>query len=294
MPTSTPNFSWTLPVPNSSIDANVWGTQLNGNLSAQDTQLLASFTNNIGNTAPTAPILTAGSTWINTTVSTDWIYNIYDGVQWLQIGSIDPVTHTYVPIGSGSATTPPNVFIYTSSSTYTASANISYVTVEGVGGGGGGTVFSGGGAGGGGGGYFWCQLTATQAGASIAVNIGAAGAPNGAGGSTVLSPSAGGTITATGGSSGSGTTGGAGGTGVIVGISASPLLLQGGTGGYSANLPTPVSGFGGASPVFGQITSQPPGSIGLTAIGYGNGGSGGTVSSGGSGSPGLVRIIEHF
>jgi hypothetical protein len=283
-------------VPNSSIDANVWGTQLNGNLSAQDTQLLSSFTNNIGNTAPVAPILTAGSTWINTTVATDWIYNIYDGAQWLQIGSIDPVTHTYVPIGSGSSTTPPNVYIYTANSSYTPSANISYVTVEGVGGGGGGTNFSGGGAGGGGGGYFWCQLTASQVGASIAVSIGTGGSPNGNGGSTTVSPAAGGSITAAGGSNGAFTKGGAGGTGIIVGISATPLLLQGGTGGYGANLPTPIAGYGGASPVFGQITSQYSGAggAGLTAIGYGNGGSGGITAPGGSGSPGLVRIIEHF
>lgn len=53
---------------------------------------------NSGTSAPTngpgaAPF--AGECWINTTSSTAWVYSIYDGASWVEIGTLDPATHAW-------------------------------------------------------------------------------------------------------------------------------------------------------------------------------------------------------
>lgn len=49
MPTLTPNYSWNLPLVADPIDADLWGTQLNANFSAQDTTVKA--ISNVANAA---------------------------------------------------------------------------------------------------------------------------------------------------------------------------------------------------------------------------------------------------
>lgn len=301
MATPTPNFGWQLPVPNSPIDANVWGTELNGNISSQDTLLLSAFTNNIGPTAPVSPILTAGATWINNTTSGAWLYYVYDGSQWVQTGTIDNITHTFIPVGSGGA---PNVQIFTTSGTYVPSAGISYAVIDGVAGGGGGGGGTGSlASGGGGGSYFWSILNAGTIGGSQSIVIGAGGAGGlvntgavgGTGGNTLF----GSLMTAFGGTGGFNNAyqsfgiGGATATGGL-------LNIHGGDGFGSSN--GLVSGAGGSSPVFGQITNgvYAIGSPGKTGYGYGSGGTGcgggnpGGPTIGGAGAGGIIRIVEYF
>ncbi len=297
MATPTPNFGWQLPVPNSPIDANVWGTELNGNLSAQDTQLLSAFTNNIGNTAPVAPILTAGSTWINNTNPSSYIFNVYDGSQWVQMGTIDPITHTFIPVGSGGA---PNVQIFTTSGTYTPTLGLVYAVIEGVGGGGAGGAVGPvssiiGGNGGGGGGYFYAVATASTIGASQSITIGNGGI-GGSGGTTSfgsLYVANGGTAGTSGSASVIGIGGGA--TGGLINV----------TGGYGEAQSVNYSGSGADSLFLGAggggvRISPASGYNGLNATGYGAGGGGAINSSvggsqtGGNGSSGIIRIVEYL
>jgi hypothetical protein len=293
MATSTPNFGWQLPVPNSPVDANVWGTELNGNISSQDTLLLSAFTNNISNTAPVSPILTAGSTWINNTNPSAYIFNIYDGSQWVQMGTIDPIAHAFFPVGTSGI---PNVRIFTSSGTYTPSAGLVYAIVEGVAGGGSGSASSGNAAGcvgGGGGSYFWSIMNAGTIGASQVITIGAGGAgvsPTNSG-NIGQNTSFGSLMTAYGGTGGnpSNSIPGIGGAVAIGGL----VNLPGGDGLGSIS---PLSGCGGSSPVFGQLTGGSLQNVaGKTGYGYGSGGAGGGfMAASGAGAPGIIRIIEYL
>jgi hypothetical protein len=296
MSTSTPNFAWQLPVPNSPDDANVWGTELNSNLSAQDTQLLAAFTNNIGPTAPVAPVLTAGSTWINNTNAVSYLYYVYDGSQWVQMGTIDPVAHVFIPVGVGVGGMP-NVQIFITSGTYTPSVGITYAVIEGVGGGGGGGVTNGFSASGGGsGGYFWTTLGAGSIGSSQAITIGGGGSGasydgiGGTGGST----SFGSFCTALGGLGGK--YGGAYGVGAAIGTGGL-INLPGSYGTAPSASGSP--GAGGAAPIFGVSTGAPRyNANGNQGLGYGSGGSAGYGAGGtqigGAGSSGIIRIVEYL
>ena len=172
MPSFTPNFNYTLPTPFG--DANIWGTELNTNISAQDTYLNSAANTFIGNSAPSTPAIAAGRLWINNTSST-WPLSVYDGTSWLPIGTIDPTTHVWTP--SGSSGSAPNTILFTTSGTYTPSVGMSYVVVDGVGGGGGGgpatsSILA---PGGGGGGYFWGTFAAAAILPSQTVTIGAGG-----------------------------------------------------------------------------------------------------------------------
>jgi hypothetical protein len=295
MPTSTPNFSWQLPLVNNPVDANAWGGYLNGNLSAQDSELLAAFTNNIGNSAPTSPVLTAGSTWINNTNSASWPYSIYDGSQWLLIGTIDPVNHVFTA-NSGGSSTAPNVRIFTGPTTYTPTPGMVYAQVEGVGGGGGGGVANGSLAGGGGsGGYFWSIFTLAAIGASQVISIGSGGTGGSYGGTGGVggTTSFGTLCTAFGGLGGitntpSSTAGAAVGTGGLINLPGNPATASGSLGGVS-----------GAAPIFGAaVAPRAIAGSGLNAGAYGSGGGAGFGSAGsqvgGNGSAGLIRVIEYF
>jgi hypothetical protein len=218
------------------------------------------------------------------------------------------------------ATAPARVIkkqIFTSSGTYTPSANLLYAVIECVGGGGGGggansasTTQSYGGGGGGSGGYSRLVATAATIGVSQTVTIGAAGSGGAAGSNN---GSAGGdTSVATlcvgkGGAGGNfssiaqvpnGGAGGVAGTGDLVGA--------GNPGGSGANSQTNLfltqSGFG-ASSFFGGGAHAIGATVGGTVAGvaagnYGAGGSGGSVidvvgtAAGGNGSAGVVFITE--
>jgi hypothetical protein len=204
--------------------------------------------------------------------------------------------------------------IFTSSGTYTSSANMLYCIIEcwGGGGGGGGTASPGstigsGGAGGGAGSYSQKLATAATIGASQAVTLGAAGSAaaagnnaGGAGGDT----SVGTLCIGKGGSGGGGSVGsgdatpGAGGVAGTGDITATgqagfsfPALVNshgvGGAGGSSS------MGSGGATTMSGATTAT-----GNAATGKASGGAGGAAfnsgaaTAGGAGTAGIVVITE--
>lgn len=209
-----------------------------------------------------------------------------------------------------------NIQVFTSSGTYTPTANMSYCVLEVIGGGGG----SGGTAansssnwsssgGGGGGGYARKVVNAATIGASQTVTVGAAGtagtAGNNNGGSGGTS-SVGSIVTATGGGGGTGgassnatsiALGGAGGVGSsgdfnIHGSDGSPGLTAS-TGGIS------IGGNGGASIYGGSIqgnaaatgTAATGGNAGYTYGGGAGGGAGGNNAGTGAGAAGAAGIV---
>lgn len=174
-------------------------------------------------------------------------------------------TFTGNTVGIGTASTS----VFTSSGTYTKSARLKYIIVEGVGGGGdsNGSTNSGGG-----GGYFKKLILASNLSATTSVTVGANGAT---GGSTIFGSHA----TGTGGTASAGGTA----TGGDINISGG-AGINSGSGGTGGNY-----GIGGTS-MLGNETD------GDTApSGYGVGGAG---ANGGatfpSGTPGVVIITEHF
>lgn len=208
------------------------------------------------------------------------------------------------------------VQVFSTSGTYTPSANMKYCIVEVVGGGGGGgSVAASGGsqltsaAGGSAGGYALRVLSAAAVGSSQAVTVGAGGAgasagPNngGAGGNS----SFGSLCVATGGGAGGGA--GAGGTGGLVATGGTGTVgdfgVVGGSGqvgpvssGGSGGL-TITGGMGGASIYGGGGYGQVNGSNGGAGAARGSGGggsassSGGPGGAGGAGAAGLVVITE--
>lgn len=191
--------------------------------------------------------------------------------------------------------------VFTSSGTYTPSANMVYCDVElcgGGGAGGGGEATNEYGGGGGAGGYARKIITAASIGASKAVTIGAGGtgvlhAAGNPGGTTSL----GALLSATGGSGGD--------------LSAPLVNADGGSGGVGSsgdyNL-TGERGFpgaveldygaaGGSSFFGGGAYPKTPSGTGNAAINYGGGGGGGAANlsdvKGGAGSSGIVIITEY-
>lgn len=69
MSTTTPNYGWTLPGVNDPVDANLWGTQLNNNLSSQDTTIKA--ISNVANGG--VPIMGEIRFKAGTTVPSGWL-----------------------------------------------------------------------------------------------------------------------------------------------------------------------------------------------------------------------------
>jgi hypothetical protein len=315
MADKTSNYNLNLPVPLSPTDANVWGGQLNTNTSFADGYYLSLANNFYGTSAPTIPATSQpsnGQFWVKSSV-TPWVLQVYDGTNWLSIGTINPSTHVWTPSGL----TATGVFIqtFTTSGTYTPTSGMIYCVIEMVGGGGGGGGSYGIGAGGGGGGeYAKGVFSASAIGSSQAVTIGAAGTggpnatTNGTNGGLT---SVGLLISAGGGSFGQSnnnspyfSNGGLGGTGG----SGGNLRSQGGPGSVGnffnnggAN-DVSVGGMGGASLLgFGGISpavKTTSGSLaGNNAVGYGGGGSGGAsrtvVTNGGNGFAGYVIITEY-
>jgi hypothetical protein len=211
-----------------------------------------------------------------------------------------------------------NVQVFTSSGTYTPSANMLYCIVELVGGGGGGggslsTTYGGVGAGGGGGGYSRKLLSAASIGASQTVTIGAGGnggtpGNSGGNGSSTLFGSI---FQANGGNGGTSTPGGAG-TSVIYGATGGTatggdINIVGSSGGSASygNSVAHVSGYGGFSIYGGSAPqvyaiSNPQNRDGFDGLSYGGGGSGsssyssGSNNTGGAGADGVCIITEFI
>lgn len=321
MSTTTTNYGFILPTPNSPIDANTWGTLLNsGTFTPIDTYLKTTALSNISNTAPTIPAGAplAGQAWIDTNSSstTAWYTKLYDGAQWVTTGTINPTTHTFTAagVGSGSAV---NVVTFTSTGTYTPSSGMTKCVIECWGGGGAGSAANGSQypKGGGAGGYSQTLSTAASVGASQAVTIGGggAGALNSAGGNggttsvgslCVANGGQGGQLTSVAGpnaaASGGSTTGAVGNIltlrGAFGGI---PAIAFNGFGGwYITSATGGATTLGSSQQVFTDTSGVPYN--GTAAIGYGAGGGGvagittSTGYTGGNGAGGFVRITEYF
>jgi hypothetical protein len=209
-----------------------------------------------------------------------------------------------------------NIRMVTATGTFTPTAGITALYIEGVGGGGGGggvTVTTSGnascGGGGGGGGYAAVYIGTPAASYSITIGAGgAAGVSTGGGGSQGGTTTVGANLTATGGIGGAGgsttgctcglvwAAGGTGGAGTV-----GTTLLTGSDGGWAISLAAgqALSGSGGAS-FFGGVSGSVSGTTtGTTGNLYGGGGSGGSVVSntgraGGAGAAGVVRVWEIF
>ncbi len=323
MPTTTTNFAFENPIPLNNIDANVWGDMLNGNMTALDAYLTDNTSNFLGSAAPVLgdtvnPI--GGQFWVNNSVSTSWPLKIYDGTTWVLVGTINTTAHTFTTPSTASSI---NVQTFTSSDTYTPSANLSYAIVEVQGGGGGagyvnvGCAWASGGCGGG---YAKECLSASAIGSPVAVTVGTGGA---GGATTSAAGVAGGTssfgafLSATGGSGGAtsatvnvgisipGTPGiGSGGNINLPGGFATAGTVAGGisnSGNYSAGGGNGIYGTGGASWV------RVPSSVGSTVNGVnaaantGGGGSSGAnyggsggACIGGNGAAGIVIVTEYI
>lgn len=92
MATYTTNFGWTKPGVNDPTDADLWGTELNSNLDAQDTLVKNLTVTGIGNSAPS--YLASGTMWIDNT-SEPWILKVYDGTSDVTIGTISTVENQF-------------------------------------------------------------------------------------------------------------------------------------------------------------------------------------------------------
>lgn len=324
MPTYTPNFNYALPLVNNPVDANLWGGELNGNLSSQDTLLRSLANCNIGNAAPVSPAPQAGTLWINNTSPSAWPLQVYDGAMWVTIGTINPITHAFTA-GGGFVTV--QTFKTNGTFTYTPTPGMTFCEVEIVGGGGGGGAVvnvtspgdKGAGAGGSAGSYCKQVFTAAQIGVSQTLTVGAGGA-----GATIVAPgSTGGNTTFASGGLLMTAPGGLGGGSCHTGFNGGNILTQGGfnngnssggflnpTGGSGENGITltnsiAVSGdggfsfFGGGGDGFATVGVGPAegnGNVGPSA-GSGGGGalmntSGGTFN-GGAGQIGAVIVTEY-
>jgi hypothetical protein len=317
MATETTNYDLLLPVPLSPIDANVWGGYLNSNTTFIDGYFLSLANNFFGTSQPTIPATSApanGQFWINNTNASLWLLSVFDGSTWVQIGTINPVSHVFSASTGGGA----NPIKFFGSGTYTPSAGISYAIIECWGGGGGGGGYAGnitqnGGAGGGGaGGYSKTYASLTAIGGSQAVLVGGPGAagPAGAnnGGAGGFS-SVGALCVANGGLGGIGSPGGSAPGGLGGAASTGNMISSYGSAGGTADGGTNsgeigLSGFGANSIVGagGQAIRSGPGSAnnGVAGLGFGAGGSGASgatttsTAAGGAGTPGFVLITEYF
>lgn len=53
----------------------------------------------IGPSAPTSPL--AGMVWVDDS-NADWVLNVYDGVDWISVGTLDPSANAFAVAGVGS------------------------------------------------------------------------------------------------------------------------------------------------------------------------------------------------
>jgi microcystin-dependent protein len=103
--TTTPNYGWYIGTIFGDFD--VWGQGINSFIysaaspTSLDTMLYSIQRNNISNTAPsTLPLLSTGSMWLNST-SNPYVLNIYDGTQYVPIGTLNTTAHTFTATSTG-------------------------------------------------------------------------------------------------------------------------------------------------------------------------------------------------
>jgi hypothetical protein len=319
MPTYTTNFNLSLPIPNNSVDANVWGTYVNANTTSLDGILRGLANCNISSVAPVTPVPQAGTLWINN-AGTTWPMQVYDGTTWVSIGTINPVSHTFITAAGFLAK---QVFSNVGAFTYTPSAGMTYCIVEliGAGGGGGGvqgmpTAGAIAAQGGGAGAYAKSLYTVAQIGANQTGSIGTGGiggsssggnATNGVAGTASLFGSGGISMTANGGTGGLGQNGGRNGGNAVIfsagnstAIGGNMLNTQGvaGGAGVSMGVDSNCSGCGGASAIGAGAASAVGNVNGNNAVTPGAGGSGAALLNGllaytgGIGANGICIITE--
>jgi hypothetical protein len=219
-----------------------------------------------------------------------------------------------LPAGTPVAVLAPNIRVFTSSATYTPSANLVSAQIECIGGGGGGAGAAGAagsgyaGGGGGSGGYSRSVRTAAQIGASQVVTVGAAGAAGaagnfggGAGGNTSV-----GTLCVANGGPGGVVAGQSGASGALPGTGDVAAAGAPGEVGWYGTGTTAIAGWTGAggSSIFGggaqSFAIGNAANNGSAAGNFGSGGSGGVAhniaanAAGGSGSAGVVVITEYI
>jgi microcystin-dependent protein len=95
---NTANFNWTISTVGGSN--NTWGAELDTNLVSQDTIVKNGFTSFIGTTAPTFSFTLTGMLWLDNT-SNPFKLNIFDGTNWVPIGTLDDTKHTFTSSASG-------------------------------------------------------------------------------------------------------------------------------------------------------------------------------------------------
>lgn len=292
-----------MPTPNSSLDANKWGTMLNNTISSISQDMDSTNRSNIGPSAPTRPGLEKGQAWIDDSNPNSWKIQIYDGTSWVETGAIDSTNHTFISAGTSSLVMRVQTFVV--SGTYTPSTGMDYCLIEIQAGGAGGSPSGSAMSGGGGGEYRVGLFTADEVGSSRSITVGTGGGIGVAGGTTVVTglmhaeggqigyPAgavySGHTVVGRGGSRGG--TGGTGGFRGVPGCAGSPGLwfydrgLQIGIGGNGGDS---FMGAGGAGSFYqGGMRHGDPGTVG------GGGGGGAVNSHSGVGGDGIVVITEY-
>lgn len=96
MASPTTNFGWLRPTVGG--DNDIWGDELNSNLTNQDSLVRRAINTFIASTAPAE--FQSGTMWIDNSVN-PWSIKIYDGTSWLETGTINSITHSYSPSGLG-------------------------------------------------------------------------------------------------------------------------------------------------------------------------------------------------
>lgn len=92
MSSPTTNFGWIKPTLFGNI--NTWGSPLNTNLDSQDSLIRRFMNNFIGSTAPSEA--QAGTTWLDN-VTNPFVLKIYDGTDWIVMGTLNTTTNTFIP-----------------------------------------------------------------------------------------------------------------------------------------------------------------------------------------------------
>lgn len=87
-----------VPAPNSPMSS----APIRNNFGAAYTDINNILSKFGANTAPLTP--STRQDWFNTTTSTAWVWNVYDGSQWVSIGTLNPTTHVWTAATGGSVT----------------------------------------------------------------------------------------------------------------------------------------------------------------------------------------------
>ncbi len=90
MASPTTNFGWLKPTVGG--DTDIWGDELNSNLTSQDSLIRRSINNFILSTAPAEA--QAGTIWLDNT-SNPYVLKIYDGADWIIMGYMNTSTNTF-------------------------------------------------------------------------------------------------------------------------------------------------------------------------------------------------------